>query len=162
MIVLLLRRSADHDYPYLRHSWLHNQWLLCTHREYEVLPYPEPEVVMAGIFSTIGSVLNVVTSVAEGLEEQANGWREVGSYAVKKAEAESAKAFLEELGAVVPNNVEDQIALASLLRELMTLSAVRSRDSNQAKRLVAVKTELVALRLALDEQAKATAVSPTV
>lgn len=119
---------------------------------------------MAGIFSTIGSVLNVVTSLAEGLDEQVSGWREVGSYSVKKAEAESAKAFLEELGAVVPNSVEDQISLASLLRELMTLSAVRQRDSNQAKRLVAVKTELVALRLALDEQAKATAtaVSPTV
>ena len=118
---------------------------------------------MAGIFSTIGSVLNVVTSVAEGLEEQASGWREVGSYAVKKAEAESAKAFLEELGTTVPNNVEDQISLASLLKELMTLSAVRSRDGNQTKRLVAVKNELVALKLALDEQAKASAaVSPTV
>lgn len=105
---------------------------------------------MAGIFSTIGSVLNVVTSVAEGLEEQANGWREVGSYAVKKAEAESAKAFLEELGATVPNYVEDQIELASLLKELMTLSTIRNKDSNQTKRLKAIKTELITLRLAID------------
>ena len=97
---------------------------------------------MAGIFSTIGSMLNVVTSVAEGLEEQANGWREVGSYAVYRAQAEGATSFLEELGVNIPDSTEDVIRLASLLKELMSLSSLREKDSKQLKRLQAVKTEL--------------------
>ena len=97
---------------------------------------------MAGIFSTIGSMLNVVTSVAEGLEEQANGWREVGSYAVYKAQAEGAVSFLEELGVNIPESTEDVIRLASLLKELMSLSSLREKDSKQLKRLQAVKSEL--------------------
>lgn len=100
---------------------------------------------MAGIFSTIGSMLNVVTSVAEGLEEQSNGWREVGSYAVYRAQAEGARSFLEELGANVPDNVEDVIRLASLLKELMALSSLKDKDSKQLKRLLAVKSELAEL-----------------
>ena len=97
---------------------------------------------MAGIFSTIGSILNVVTSVAEGLEEQTNGWREVGSYAVYRAQAEGARDFLEELGVNIPDSTEDVIRLASLLKELMALSSLREKDSKQLKRLQAVKTEL--------------------
>lgn len=97
---------------------------------------------MAGLFSTIGSALNVVTAVAEGLEEQANGWREVGSYAVYKAQAEGARSFLEELGATVPDSVEDVIKLASLLKELMALSSLKEKDSKQLKRLLTVKNEL--------------------
>ena len=97
---------------------------------------------MAGIFSTIGSMLNVVTSVAEGLEEQANGWREVGSYAVYKAQAEGARDFLEELGVNIPDSTENIIRLASLLKELMALSSAKEKDSKQIKRLQAVKSEL--------------------
>lgn len=111
---------------------------------------------MAGLFSTIGSLLNVVTSVAEGLEEQSNGWREVGSYAVYKAQAEGARAFLEELGATVPDSVEDVIKLASLLKELMALSSLKEKDSKLAKRLLAVKNELAELAKA---QADAEALS---
>ena len=97
---------------------------------------------MAGFFSTIGAMLNVVTSVAEGLEEQANGWREVGSYAVYKAQAEGAREFLEELGVNIPDSTEDVIRLASLLKELMALSSLKEKDSKQSKRLLAVKSEL--------------------
>lgn len=97
---------------------------------------------MAGLFSTIGSMLNVITSVAEGLEEQSNGWREVGSYAVYKAQAEGARSFLEELGVNIPDSTEDVIRLASLLKELMALSSLKEKDSKQLKRLQAVKTEL--------------------
>ena len=97
---------------------------------------------MAGFFSTIGAMLNVVTSVAEGLEEQANGWREVGSYAVYKAQAEGAREFLEELGVNIPESTEDVIRLASLLKELMALSSLKEKDSKQSKRLLAVKSEL--------------------
>lgn len=100
---------------------------------------------MAGLFSTIGSLLNVVTSAAEGMEEQVVGWREVGSYAVYRAQAEGARAFLEELGVNIPESTEDIIRLASLLKELMALSSVRERDSKQNKRLLAVKAELVEL-----------------
>ena len=97
---------------------------------------------MAGFFATLGSALNVVTAVAEGLEEQAIGWREVGGYAVFKAQSEGARSFLEELGANVPDSSEDVIKLASLPKELMALSSVREKDSKQLKRLRAVKDVL--------------------
>lgn len=97
---------------------------------------------MAGLFASIGSILNVVTSTAQGIEEQVNGWREVGGYAVYKAQAESARDFLEELGATIPEEVDDIILLASLMKELMALTAVREKDSKQTKRLKALKDEL--------------------
>lgn len=100
---------------------------------------------MAGLFSTIGSLLNVVTASAEGLEEQVVGWREVGSYAVYKAQAEGARSFLEELGVNIPDSTENVIRLASLLKELMALSSLKEKDSKQTKRLLAVKNELAEL-----------------
>lgn len=109
---------------------------------------------MAGITTALGSVLNVVVTVATGLDQQVTKLHNAGMFASRKMELEGAKSFLEESGFLVPDNQEDMLLLAFTLGELQDLVGLgASRDSKQNKRLLQVKAELLELHKRLGEQA---------
>lgn len=105
---------------------------------------PEDISLVIELANLYGELINLASNTSRTLSEEnhlANIKNKIEAIK-RKQSLELSKAFLEELGAKIPDSNEDVIKLATLLKELMALSSLKEKDSKHLKRLLAVKDEL--------------------